>query len=157
MKAIVIYYSRSGTTKKMAESIHQELSDNGIESDISSVSEITAKALLGYDGIAIGSPTYYGTMAAEVKNLLDQSVSLHGQLDGKIGGAFSSAANIAGGNETTVLSILQAMLIHGMVIQGDFNGDHYGPVAIGNIDERCIENCKRFAKRFAQLLKEKRG
>lgn len=156
MKVIVIYYSRGGTTKKMAEIIHQTVKSEGVEADIVSVSEVKAKDLLGYDGIIIGSPTYYGTLAAEVKQLLDETVSFHGQLDGKLGGAFSSAANIAGGNETTVLSILEAMLIHGMVIQGDPQGDHYGPVAIAKVDQRCENNCLRFAERFAELLK-KRG
>ncbi|MDD3297170.1 MAG: flavodoxin family protein [Candidatus Omnitrophica bacterium] len=157
MKAVVVYYSRGGTTKKMAEIIHQELNDNGIESDIFSVSEITAKAFLDYDGIVIGSPTYYGTLAAPVKALLDESVSFHGKLDGKVGAAFSSAANIAGGNETTVLSILQAMLIHGIIVQGDFKGDHYGPVAVGSVDKRCEENCMRLAQRFVKLLNRVAG
>jgi NAD(P)H dehydrogenase (quinone) len=81
-------------------------------------------------------------------------VAFHGKFDGKIGMAFSSAANIAGGNETTVLSILQAMLIHGMIIQGDPKGDHYGPVAIGKVDKRCEDNCRRMADRFTELLEK---
>jgi NAD(P)H dehydrogenase (quinone) len=154
MKAVVIYYSRGGTTKKMAEIICDEIKNKGVEVDIFSVENITAKQLLDYDGIVIGSPTYYGTLAAEIKKLLDNSVSFHGKLDGRMGMAFSSAANIAGGNETTVLSILEAMLIHGMVIQGDPRGDHYGPVAIGKVDKRCEDNCRRMAQRFAELLQK---
>jgi NAD(P)H dehydrogenase (quinone) len=68
---------------------------------------------------------------------------------------FSSSANIAGGNETTILSILEAMLIHGMVVQGDYKGDHYGHVAVGKVDERCEDNCRRQAQRFADLLKSR--
>ena len=101
-----------------------------------------------------GSPTYYGTMAFQVKKLLDESVKLHGKLDGKIGAAFSSAANIGGGNETTVLDIINAFLIHGMIIQGDPKGDHYGPVSIGAPDERAQANCKRMGKRIATLAKK---
>jgi len=78
-------------------------------------------------------------------------------LDGKIGGAFTSSNNIGGGNETAILSILEAMLIHGMVVQGDSEGDHYGPVAIGALDKRVEANCQRFAKRFADLLKKISG
>jgi multimeric flavodoxin WrbA len=63
-----------------------------------------------------GSPTYYGTMAWELKKLLDESVKFHGKLRGKVGGAFTSSANVGGGNETTVLDILKALLIHGMVV-----------------------------------------
>jgi len=154
MKVIIIYYSRGGTTKKMAEIIHQALRDKGVAVDIVSVSEVKADSLLNYDGIIVGSPTYYGTLAAEIKQLFDQSVAFHGRLSGKVGAAFSSAANIAGGNETTVLSILEAMLIHGMVIQGDPQGDHYGPVAIAKVDERCQKNCLRFVERFIELLKK---
>ncbi|MFA5270900.1 MAG: NAD(P)H-dependent oxidoreductase [Candidatus Omnitrophota bacterium] len=153
MKAVIIYYSRSGVTKKMAEIIHEEIKNNGLEADIFPVDKITPKELLSYEGIVIGSPTYYGTLAAEIKKFLDETVAFHGKLDGKAGMAFSSSANIAGGNETTVISILEAMLIHGMVIQGDFKGDHYGPVAVGKVDQRCQENCRRQAQRFVELLK----
>jgi NAD(P)H dehydrogenase (quinone) len=152
MKAVIIYYSRSGTTKKMAEIIYDEIKNKGVVVDIFSVEKINPKQLLDYDGIIIGSPTYYGTLAAQIKELLDKSVSFHGELDGKLGMAFSSAANIAGGNETTILSIIEAMLIHGMIVQGDPHGDHYGPVAIGKVDKRCEDNCKRMALRFAELL-----
>ncbi len=154
MKVVVIYYSRSGTTKKMAEIIADEISKSDVSVDLFSVSEITATQLLEYDGIIVGSPTYYGTLAAQIKELFDKSVAFHGKLDGKVGAAFSSAANLAGGNETTILSILEAMLIHGMIIQGDFKGDHYGPVAIGKVDERCEDNCRRGMQRFLKLLKK---
>ena len=157
MKVVVIYYSRSGTTKKMAEIILEELRLQAVEARLVFSEDITANELLEYDGIIIGSPTYYGTMAAEIKKLLDDSVSFHGKLDGKLAAAFSSSANVAGGNETTILSILEAMLIHGMIIQGDPKGDHYGPVAVGPVDARCKQNCKRFAKRFAVLLRKLKG
>jgi len=153
MKIVIIYYSRGGTTKKMAEIILQAIQDTGENKcDIFPVSEVKPEQLLDYDGIIIGSPTYYGTLAAEIKQLLDKSVTFHGRLDGKLGAAFSSAANLAGGNETTILSILEAMLVHGMIIQGDPKGDHYGPVAINDIDKRCKENCQRFAQRFITTL-----
>ena len=92
-----------------------------------------------------------------MKKLLDESVTFHGRLEGKIGGAFASSANIAGGNETTVLSILQALLIHGMIVQGDSQGDHYGPVAINSPDERCLNGCRRYAVRLIKLAKTLQG
>ena len=154
MKVVVIYYSRGGTTKKIAEIIADEISKSDVSCDLFSVSEMEAAQLLEYDGIIVGSPTYYGTLAAQVKELFDKSVAFHGRLDGKLGAAFSSAANLAGGNETTILSILEAMLIHGMIIQGDYRGDHYGPVAIGTVDKRCEDNCRRGTQRFLKLLKK---
>lgn len=153
-KIVIIYHTRTGTTKQMAEIIHKEIKNNNFEADIFSVDAIKPKQLLDYDGIIIGSPTYYGTLAGPIKQFLDDSVAFHGKLDGKVGMAFASSANIAGGNETTLLSILEALLIHGMVIQGDFKGDHYGPVAIGKIDKRCEDNCRRMALRFIELMRK---
>ena len=153
-KALIAYYSRSGNTKGMAEEIAGAMQEQGLEVDLKEVTVLSANELVGYDVLVFGSPTYYGTMAYQMKKLLDESVKFHGRLDGKIGAAFSSAAKIAGGNETTILNILNAFLIHGMIIQGDPKGDHYGPVAINSPDERSIKECQRFGKRIAQLAKK---
>ncbi|MCX5714763.1 MAG: NAD(P)H-dependent oxidoreductase [Candidatus Omnitrophica bacterium] len=153
-KALVIYYSRSGNTKKMADLIGESIKKDGIETVVRLVNDVSADELLGYDAIIVGSPTYYGTMSFEIKKLFDETVKFHGKLDGKIGGAFSSSANIAGGNETTILDILNAMLIHGMIIQGDPQGDHYGPVAIGAPDARSSKECARFGSRIAKIIKK---
>jgi len=153
-KALVIYYSRSGNTKKMAESVVEGIKKEGLEVVLKEAKDTQASELLKYEAIIIGSPTYYGTMAAEIKKLFDDSVSFHGKLDGKIGAAFTSSANIGGGNETTILDILNAMLIHGMIIQGDSQGDHYGPVAIGMPDARAIKECVRMGSRVAKLVKK---
>ena len=153
-KVLVTYYSSSGNTKKMAEKIAETVKKEEIETLLRKVEDIKVSELTDYDGIVIGSPTYYGTMAWQVKKLLDESVSLHGSLKGKIGGAFSSAANIGGGNETTITDILNAMLIHGMIVQGEPNGDHYGPVAIGAPDSRALKCCERLGKNIANLVKK---
>ena len=153
-KALVIYYSQTGNTKKMAESVLEGIKKEGIEAVLKGVKDVEAAELLRYDAIIIGSPTYYGNMAAEIKKLLDDSVKFHGKLDGKIGAAFTSSANLAGGNETTILDILNAMLIHGMIIQGDPQGDHYGPVAIGAPDGRSSRECLRLGSRIAKLIKK---
>jgi len=153
-KVIIIYYSRSGHTKKMAELIGSSIKSEGVEAVVKNVKDVSVDELLDFQGIVMGSPTYYGTMAAEIKRLLDDSVKLHGKLDGKIAGAFASSANIAGGNETTILDLLNAMLIHGMIIQGDPQGDHYGAVAINVPDTRSENECERFGKRFAGLVRK---
>jgi NAD(P)H dehydrogenase (quinone) len=151
---IIIYYSRTGNTKKMAQLIREGVADGGADVVLKDISEVDTDELLGYNGIIIGSPTYYGTMAAEIKKLIDESVKFHGKLKGKVGAAFSSAANIGGGNESTILDILNAMLIHGMVIQGDPRGDHYGPVSIGAPDARVEKQCKALGQRVANLVKK---
>lgn len=151
-KALIIYYSRSGNTAKMAEKIAEGIREEKIEVDVKKVGDVKSDELLVYDCLVVGSPTYYGSMAAEIKALFDETVKFHGRFDGKIGAAFSSAANIGGGNETTILDILGAMLIHGMVIQGDPKGDHYGAVSINNPDSRSLEQCLRQGKRIAKLI-----
>jgi NAD(P)H dehydrogenase (quinone) len=153
-KAIVVYYSRSGNTKEMAEIMAKSMNEADLPTDCKSVSDITTEDLFSYDTIVIGSPTYYGQMAGPVKTLIDDLVSRHGQLDGKIGAAFSSAANIGGGNETTIVGIIEAMLISGMIVQGDPQGDHYGPVSIGKPDKRVEKQCIRRGQRIAQLTKK---
>ncbi len=150
-KGIVIYYSRSGNTKAMAEIIAKSMSDGGLSTECKPVDKVKANDLLGYDAIVVGSPTYYGHMAGQLKQLFDETVSIHGKLDGKVGAAFSSAANIGGGNETTIIGILEAMLIAGLVVQGDPKGDHYGPVSIGKPDERVERQCQRRGQRIAEL------
>jgi len=152
-KALIIYYSRTGNTKKMAESVIEGIKKEQIEAIIKDVKDVEVDELLKYDALIIGSPTYYGTMAAEIKKLLDDSVEFHGKLEGKVGAAFASSANVAGGNETTILDILNAMLIHGMIIQGDPQGDHYGAVAIGAPDARATRECLRMGSRVAKLVK----
>jgi NAD(P)H dehydrogenase (quinone) len=151
---LVIYHSRSGVTEKMAHLIGEGARSEGLEAVVGDVKDTPVDDLLKYDGIIIGSPTYYGTMAAEIKKLFDDSVKFHGRLEGKVGAAFASSANIAGGNETTVLDILNAMLIHGMIIQGDPQGDHYGPVSVGVPDARAEKECARLGARVARLVKK---
>jgi NAD(P)H dehydrogenase (quinone) len=150
-KGIVIYYSKSGNTKKMAELIAGAMNDEGLATDCVNVEKVKAKDLLEYDAIVLGSPTYYGQMAGPIKQLIDETVSFHGKMDGKVGGAFSSAANIGGGNETTVMGMLEALLIAGLIVQGDPQGDHYGPISIGRPDDRVEKQCLRRGRRIAQI------
>lgn len=157
VRLLICYYSRSGNTRSMARLIEKGVKSVKVAVDTKDVKDVSPKALLAYDGIIIGSPTYYGLMSAEVKRLIDRSIKYHGELDGKVGGAFSSSHNVGGGNETTVLAILEALLIHGMVVCGDPEGDHYGPVAIGKPDKRAEKMCVRYGQRVAELTKRLHG
>jgi len=153
-KVLVAYYSSSGNTEKMAEKIADTIKKENVDMDLRKVEKVNTSELTGYDGIVIGSPTYYGTMAWQVKKLFDESVTLHGKLKGKVGGAFTSAANLGGGNETTITDILHAMIVHGMIVQGEPMGDHYGPVAVGAPDARALKCCERLGKNIANLVKK---
>jgi len=154
IKILIAYYSRSGNTKKMAEFVAKGVKDEGGEATLKKVEDVLPDELVGYDGIIFGSPTYYGQMAYPVKKLIDESVILHGKLESKIGGAFTSSANLGGGNETTIMSILQAFLIHGMIIKGTSKNDHYGPVSIGAPDKRAEKQCIDLGKRVVKLAKK---
>ncbi|KPK77251.1 MAG: flavodoxin [Phycisphaerae bacterium SM23_30] len=151
-RILIIYYSRGGNTRQMAQYVESGV--KGVEQAevvCLPVDKVEAKDLLDYDGIIMGSPVYYGTMAAEMKNLIDESVSYHGKLAGKVGGAFASSANVGGGNETTVMDLIKVELIHGMIVPGSAEGDHYGPVSIGKPDERARAECRRLGKIVAEL------
>ena len=153
-KILVCYYSKTGNTEKMAQIIAKRMEELDFAVDLKRVEETKVDKLLDYDCIILGSPTYYGSMAWPIKKLLDESIKHHGQLKGKVGGAFSSAANVGGGNETTILDMLNALLIHGMIIRGDHRGDHYGPVSIDYPDERALQCCRQYAENLAELVKK---
>jgi len=154
-KVAVIYYSRTGNTEAMAKLVAEGVrTEPGVLVDVIKVEDFPAEKAKEYDGLIIGSPTYYGSMAYQIKKLFDDSVSFHGELTGKVGGAFSSAVNIGGGNETTITGILNAMLIHGMVVQGIETGDHFGTVSIGSPDSRVKKQCQVLGERVAALVKK---
>ena len=151
-RILVAYYSHTGNTAQMAELIATAAASvEGAEVTTRSVEALAATDLLAYDGIILGSPVYYGLPAAELKKLLDESVAFHGQLAGKVGGAFASSGGLAGGNETTVIAILEMLLVHGMIIRGEASGDHYGPVAVGAPDERSAGECEKLGRNVAAL------
>ena len=149
----VVYHSETGNTKKMAEEVVKgiEKSENEVNVALKTAEETDEDELLGWDGTIVGSPTYYGLPSAQIKDLFDRSVKHHGELEGKVGGAFTSAANRGGGNETTIVAILEMMLIHGMIVQGTSKKDHYGPVALGKPDNRALEGSRELGRRVAEL------
>ncbi len=151
-KVLVVYFSRSGHTESLAKSITEAIAAENLDVVCKRVENVLLNELLEVDGLLIGSPTYYGTMAAEIKKFLDESIKHHRKLDGKVGGAFASAG--VTGQETTVMSILQALLIHGMIIQGDPQGYHYGVTCLGKPTAQDLQRCKRFGQRFARLVKQ---
>ncbi|MGM0689304.1 MAG: flavodoxin family protein [Bacillota bacterium] len=150
-KILIVYYSRTGHTRKMAEAVAVGARGTGAEINLCEVNDCSMDQLLEYDGIIAGSPTYYGLVSGPLKEFFDRSIVHHGKLEGKVGGAFSSAGILGGGSETTLLSILQMMLVHGMIVQGQARGNHYGAVSIGAPDEKALEQCRELGKRVARL------
>ncbi|MDD1742320.1 MAG: NAD(P)H-dependent oxidoreductase [Methanotrichaceae archaeon] len=152
-KVLISYFSPTGNTAKMAEAVASGAKNAGAEVRLKDVKVTSLDDLKWADGIVIGSPTYYGQMAAEVKRLFDRSSDIRGQLEDKIGAAFTSSASIEGGNQTTLISILQAMLIHSLIIVGDpmESGGHYGVIAIGEPNKDSLAACRKLGARVAKL------
>jgi NAD(P)H dehydrogenase (quinone) len=153
-RVLITYFSKSGNTKEMAQSIKEGLDSlSDVEVSLKKVQDTTIDDLRSSDGIIIGSPTYFGVMAAEVKQLMDKSIQCYGKLVGKVGGAFTSSGMIGGGNETTIMSILQGLLIHGMIVHGVQKGNHYGPVSVGAPNEEVRDECVQYGKMIGGLVK----
>jgi len=157
-KILIVYDSKTGNTEKMAYAVAEGARQvNGIEVIVKKVDQTSLDDLLAADGIIMGSPTYYGQMSARLKALIDESVKIHGQLEGKVGAAFTSSGGTATGAETTLLSILDAMLIHGMIVQGRPDDKHYGAAAVESPDKEALKYCRELGKRTATLVKKLKG
>jgi len=149
----IVYDSQTGNTEKMARTVAEGVKDEGVTVTVKNVDDANVDDLLGFDAIIIGSPTYFGLMSWKMKRFLDDSVAVYRKLEGKIGAAFTSSGGTATGAETTILSILEAFLIHGMIVQGNTRGPHYGAAAVGAPDDDEVEHCRNLGKRTAKLVK----
>ena len=159
MQVLVLYYSRSGNTKKLAEAIAQGVEEEKVKCLLKSTAEVTKDDFIQSDGIIAGSPVYFGTMAAELKAIFDKFVGVRKQMADKIGAAFATAGDLSGGKETTIISIIQAFLIYGMIVVGDpiDATGHYGVSCVGAPDEKTIRNAVKLGKRVALLVKKLRS
>jgi NAD(P)H dehydrogenase (quinone) len=138
----------------MAEILAGEFRELKAPGELFHVDEFKLEKMPEYDGFIVGTPNYFGGPSAKLKKLLDESVKFFNKLDGKAGAAFCSTGMIGGGGETAILSILKAMLIHGMVVQGNTGAGHYGVLSIGKPDERVEKELRETARRFVALLKK---
>ncbi len=147
---LVVYYSRAGNTEKLAKAVAEGVREGRGNPTVKSVDEVDVSELPEYDGIIAGSPVYFGMMAAELKKFFDESVVVRKKMANKVGAAFVTGAHRTGGKETTLISILQAMLIMGLVVVGDplETGGHYG--AAGS-DEVGLKEGRALGKRVAEL------
>ena len=160
MQVLVMYYSKTGNTKRLAEQIAKGVEEvKDIKCVLKPVSEITKDDFLLSDGIIAGSPVYFGTMAAELKAVFDKFVGIRAQMGDKIGAAFATSADPSGGKETTIISIIQALLIYGMIIVGDplDATGHYGVSCVGAPDKHTNLNAVKLGKRVALLVKKLRS
>jgi NAD(P)H dehydrogenase (quinone) len=153
LQVLIVYDSMTGNTEKMAFAVAEGAREiGGVDVVVKKVDDTTNDDLLKADGIVVGSPTYYGQMSGKVKALFDKSIKIHGKLEGKVGGAFASSEGFASGTETTIISILEALLVHGMIIQGRAQTVHYGGASVGAPKEREKQRCRELGKAIASLI-----
>lgn len=187
---LVLYYSRNGQTAELARQIGRGVARvSGIEARLRSVPPVspdtgaslppvpdagapyaTRSDLANCAGLALGSPTRFGNMAAPLKYFLDTTgdLWLSGALAGKPAGAFTSTGSLHGGQESTLLTMMVPLLHHGMVICGlpytekslgdtQTGGTPYGPSHWAGTGEQLPISgeekalCQAFGERLARL------
>ena len=189
---LVLYYSRHGATAEMARQIARGVELGGLEARLRTVPAVSSECqqvapeipaegalyaslddLQHCAGLALGSPTRFGNMAAPLKYFLDgtSNLWLTGGLVGKPAGVFTSTASLHGGQETTWLSMLLPLLHHGMLISGlpysegallstRGGGTPYGPSHHAGADgKRALDEdetalCRALGLRLAKLAQQ---
>lgn len=190
---LVLYYSRHGATAKMAEFIARGIEQvPGIEARLRTVPAVSPtieateqpipqagppyailEDLKNCAGLALGSPTRFGNMAAPLKYFLDNTSSLwlSGDLSGKPAAVFTSTASIHGGQETTLLSMMLPLFHHGMLLMGlpytekdlitsTTGGTPYGPSHLAGLEgknpiaDEEKRLCIALGNRLAQVTKK---
>ncbi len=157
MEVLIVYYSKSGNTKKLAEEIAKGVeSVDGVSAVMKTSGEVTRDNFKSCRAIIAGSPVYFGVMGWELKRVFDEFVGVRKQMEGKVGAAFATSGDATGGKETTIFSIIQCMLIYGMIVVGDPMDatGHYGTACVGAPDETAAENGRKLGKRVAELAKK---
>lgn len=189
---LVLYYSRNGSVANLAQQVARGIEGTGMEARLRTVPAISANCeasepavpeqgapyaslddLAGCSGLALGSPTRFGNMAAPLKYFIDQTSDLwmKGTLIGKPAGVFSSTSSLHGGQESTLLSMMTPLLHHGMVITGvpyseqalldtRSGGTPYGPTHFAGTDadpsltDHEISLARALGKRLATLARQ---
>ena len=192
---LVLFYSHHGATAEMARQVARGVEEAGLEARLRTVPAVSADHeatappvpdtgapyatlddLQGCGGLALGSPTRFGNMAAALKYFLDGTSGLwmKAALAGKPAGDFTSTSSMHGGQETTLLSMMLPLMHHGMLITGlpytepdlaqtQEGGTPYGPSHVAGLDSKrplspAEKNlCQALGRRlatFARALKQ---
>lgn len=160
MQILILYFSKGGNTRKLAEAIAKGVEEvEGATAVLKKTDQVTKDDFVASDGVIAGSPVYFGVMAAELKKIFDEFVGVRKKMEGKVGAAFATSGDPTGGKETTMMSIIQVLLIYGMVIAGDPMSatGHYGVACVGAPDHKSEENGIKLGRRVAELAQKLRG
>jgi len=158
MQVLVGCFSKSGDTRALAEAVADGVREvEGVACVLKDVSAIVGDDFLESGGVILGSPVYLGTLAAELKAMIDR-LPTRKVMENKICAVFATSRDSTGGKGTTIFSILQAMLLYGMVVVGDpFLARHYGAACAGAPDERAKDQGRKLGRRVAELVKRLAG
>ncbi|MGZ3568235.1 MAG: flavodoxin family protein [Thermodesulfobacteriota bacterium] len=157
MQVLILYHSKGGNTRKLAERIGEGVeSVSGVKVLLKSTQEVKKEDFVDSAGIIAGSPVYFGAMAYDLKRVFDEFVVIRKKMENKVGAAFATSGDPSGGKETTIISIIQCLLIYGMIIVGDPMDatGHYGVACVGAPDEKISENGRKLGRRVADLCKK---
>jgi NAD(P)H dehydrogenase (quinone) len=154
MDILVLFHSKGGNTRKLAHFIAEGVeSVPGARAVMKTPADVSKEDFVNAAGIIAGSPVYFGGMAADLKRVFDEFVGVRKKMGDKVGAAFTTSGDPTGGKETTILSILQCLLIYGMIIVGDplDATGHYGVACVGAPDAGAADNGRKLGKRVAEL------
>ena len=141
-RILVVYYTRSGNTEKMAKAVAEGAKSNpNVAVDLEY--RIAAEELAGYDAILVGTPTYHTQMPIDFKNLFEEALAKHVDLKNKIGSAFGSYG-WSGEAPQAVIEILKKFEMR--VIEPVIRAN-YSP------DQKALDACMDLGKRVAQMLR----
>ena len=159
MKMSVLYYTRTGHSRQMAEQIVRGMVEQpGVEARAFSIDQVDEDFVRDSRCVILGTPTYFASTAAEVKTWLDTSAKKLG-LAGKLGGAFATEDYLHGGGDLAIQSILVHMMVLGMLVYsggGSFGPPviHLGPAALGSHVEEYEEIFRLYGSRMASKALE---
>lgn len=157
MQVLVLYFSKGGNTRRLAEFIADGIrSVDGVAPVLKTTAEVTKEDFVGAAGIIAGSPVYFGVMAADLKRVFDDYVGVRKKMENKVGAAFATSGDPTGGKETTIFSIIQCLLIYGMIVVGDPMDatGHYGVACVGAPDDKAADNARKLGRRVAELCRK---
>ncbi|KLU64143.1 flavodoxin [Desulfosporosinus acididurans] len=156
MRIAIVYYSKTGNTKKVADLIAEGAKKiDNVDVKSMSIEEIDNEFLNEAKVVIFGSPTIAGTFAWQLKQWLDAAKNV----SGKLGAVFATANYVGGGAEVAELSMIAEMLVKGMLVysSGVAEGQpfiHYGAVCIKDGDDGQKERAKIFGERIARKAVE---
>jgi len=137
----IFYFSGSGNTEAMARAIAQGCEAAGAAVQLQRVEDADPKKWPQLDAIVLGSPTYFGNMAWQVKKLVDESIAVYRKLKGKAGGVFTSGGGRRDA-EYALQALTWALEIHGMRVVDS------GALCEGKPSEQDCEACRDYGRRI---------